>query len=229
VVGQKDKQVVDWLDKQPRSSIWTTSVTIVEIRFGLQILTVGKRRSALIQSFEKVLDKIERRLAPFDTTAARQAGDLMALPHKKGRPGEPRDTMIAGIVLACHAMLATRNISHFEDLSVPVVNPLGPPDSGDDSYVHRMRSRHKKTRHLSIRMVRGFAGTLLKPKEIWLRKHDSFTDCEGREQAQEGNPGLLLRLLFLGTFDVHRTDEAALLRRMRLLRLGHTRQKIRIL
>ena len=118
-----DKQVVDWLDKQPRSSIWTTSVTILEIRFGLQILPVGKR-SALIQAFEKaLLDKIERRVAPFDTTAAQQAGDLMALRHKKGRPGELRDTMIAGIVLACHATLATRNISNFEDLSVPVVNP----------------------------------------------------------------------------------------------------------
>ena len=118
-----DKQVVDWLDKQPRSSIWTTSVTILEIRFGLQILPVGKRRSALIQAFEKaLLDKIEMQVAPFDTTAAQQAGDLMALRHKKG-PGELRDTMIAGIVLACHATLATRNISHFEDLSVPVVNP----------------------------------------------------------------------------------------------------------
>ena len=119
-----DKRVVDWLDKQPRSSIWTTSVTILEIRFGLQILPVGRRRSIVIQAFEKVLvDKIERRVAPFDTVAAQEAGDLMALRHKKGRPGELRDTMIAGIVLACHATLATRNTSHFEDLSVPVVNP----------------------------------------------------------------------------------------------------------
>jgi toxin FitB len=119
-----DKKVVDWLDKQPRSSIWTTSVTILEIRFGLQILPVGKRRSILIQAFEKVLvDKIERRVAPFDTVAAQEAGDLMAVRHKKGQPGELRDTMIAGIVLACHATLATRNIAHFEDLSVPVVNP----------------------------------------------------------------------------------------------------------
>jgi predicted nucleic acid-binding protein len=119
-----DKKVVDWLDKQPRSSIWTTSVTILDIRFGLQILPVGKRRSILIQAFEKVLvDKIERRVAPFDTVAAQEAGDLMALRHKKGRPGELRDTMIAGIVLACHATLATRNISHFDDLSVAVVNP----------------------------------------------------------------------------------------------------------
>jgi toxin FitB len=119
-----DKQVIDWLDKQPRSSIWTTSVTILEIRFELQILPVGKRRSALIQAFDKaLLDKIERRVAPFDTIAAQQAGDLVALWHKKGRVGELRDSMIAGIVLACHATLATRNISHFEDLSVPVVNP----------------------------------------------------------------------------------------------------------
>src|SRR5262249_54842661 len=119
-----DKKIVDWLAHQPRSSIWTTSVTIREIRFGLQILPVGKRRSLLIQAFERVLvDKIERRVAPFDTAAAQQAGDLMALRHKEGRPGELRDTMIAGIVLACHATLATRNIGHFDDLSIPVVNP----------------------------------------------------------------------------------------------------------
>jgi hypothetical protein len=31
--------------------------------------------------------------------------------------------MIAGIVLACRATLATRNPSHFEDLSVPLINP----------------------------------------------------------------------------------------------------------
>ena len=119
-----DRKVVEWLDMQARTSVWTSSITILEIRYGLQILPVGRRRSALIQTFEKVLvDKIESRVAPFDTAAAQQAGDLMALRHRKGRPGELRDTMIAGIVLASHATLATRNTSHFEDLSVPVVNP----------------------------------------------------------------------------------------------------------
>jgi predicted nucleic acid-binding protein len=119
-----DEKVVEWLDKQPRTSIWTSSITVLEIRYGLQILPAGKRRTALIQTFEKVLvDVMESRVAPFDTVAAQQAGDLMALRHRKGRPGELRDTMIAGIVLASHATLATRNTSHFEDLSVPVVNP----------------------------------------------------------------------------------------------------------
>ena len=119
-----DKDVIAWLDKQPRTSIWTTSVTILEVRFGLQTMPVGKRRAALMRAFETVLaDKIGRRIAPFDTAAAQQAGDRMAVRYKQGRPGELRDTMIAGIVLACHATLATRNTSHFEDLSVPVINP----------------------------------------------------------------------------------------------------------
>ncbi len=48
---------------------------------------------------------------------------MMATRHQKGRPGELRDTMIAGIVLARRATLATRNTSHFEDLDVRVVNP----------------------------------------------------------------------------------------------------------
>jgi predicted nucleic acid-binding protein len=118
-----DKNVIVWLDKQPRTSIWTTAVTILEIRFGLQVMPLGKRRSLLIREFETVLEKIGYRVAPFDAAAAQQAGDLMASRQKKGRPGDLRDTMIAGIVLARHATLATRNITHFEDLSVPVINP----------------------------------------------------------------------------------------------------------
>jgi len=119
-----NKQVIAWLDKQPRTSVWTTSVTVLEIRFGLQTMPVGKRRAALLQAFEMVLaDKVDGRIASFDATAAQLAGDLMAVRHRKGRPGDVRDTMIAGIVLAFQATLATRNTSHFEDLSVPVINP----------------------------------------------------------------------------------------------------------
>lgn len=118
-----DSHVITWLDGQPRTSIWTTSVTVLEVRFGLQIMPVGRRRSALILAFEAILGKINHRVVPFDVAAAEQAGDLMASRHKKGRPVELRDTMVAGIVLAHHATLATRNTSHFADLSLPLINP----------------------------------------------------------------------------------------------------------
>jgi toxin FitB len=118
-----EAKIVDWLDRQPRTSIWTTSVTVLEIRFGLQILAAGKRRSSLLQAFEKLIETIDRRVASFDGAAAQQAADLMALRRKTGRPGDLRDTMIAGIVLANHATLATRNTAHFEDIAAPLINP----------------------------------------------------------------------------------------------------------
>jgi|SRR5271165_2799731 len=118
-----DKKVVAWLDRQPRASIWTTSITVLEIRFGLQTMPTGKRRSALAQSFQELLDTIHNRVVPFDVAAAEHAGDLMASRHDKGRPGDLRDTMIAGIVLAQHATLATRNTAHFQDVSVPLIDP----------------------------------------------------------------------------------------------------------
>jgi predicted nucleic acid-binding protein len=118
-----DTTVIAWLDNQPRVSIWTNSVTVFEIRFGLASMPVGKRRSSLSHSFEQLLDKIGARIAPFDVAAAQHAADLMSARRRKGRPVELRDTMIAGIVLAQNAALATRNTAHFEDLAVRVINP----------------------------------------------------------------------------------------------------------
>jgi toxin FitB len=119
-----DKKAVEWLDRQPRTSVWITSITILEVRYGLQILPSGRRRTALMAAFGKVLTElIENRVAAFDSAAAQRAGDLMSARHRKGRPVELRDTMIAGIVVASHATLATRNTAHFADLPVAVVNP----------------------------------------------------------------------------------------------------------
>jgi toxin FitB len=119
-----DSNVVNWLDRQPRNSIWATSVTVLEIHYGLQILSPGKRRSALMEAFETLLtEKLSRRVAAFDAAAAQQSAELMAARRKLGRPVELRDMMIAGITLACNAALATRNTAHFDDLSVTVVNP----------------------------------------------------------------------------------------------------------
>ena len=118
-----NEDVIEWLNKQPRTSVWTTSITVLEIRFGLQILPAGKRRSILIHAFETVLDLMGERIASFDMDAAQQAGDLIASRQKKGRPMDLRDAMIAGIVMARHATLATRNTTHFEGIAASVVNP----------------------------------------------------------------------------------------------------------
>lgn len=121
---EPEKVVTRWLDQQPAPSIWITSITVMEIRFGLQTMPTSRRREMMTKAFELMLEtKIEGRIAPFDTDAGLRAADLMASRKLRGRPSDARDTMIAGIVLASHATLATRNTAHFEDLSVPVINP----------------------------------------------------------------------------------------------------------
>lgn len=123
MLQKPEQQVVRWLDSQPRTSIWITSVTLLEVEYGLRILAAGKRRAQLFAAFEGLLEKLIWRVVAFDVASAREAAILMAARHKKGRPGDLRDTMIAGIVLAHHATLATRNTAHFADLTVPIVNP----------------------------------------------------------------------------------------------------------
>lgn len=118
-----EQRVVTWLDRQPRSSIWLTSITDFEIRYGLEILPAGRRRSRLLQSYDALLDLIERRIAPFDSTAAEVASQLSAQRHRMGRPVDLRDTMIAGIVISRRATFATRNVIHFDDLPAPPINP----------------------------------------------------------------------------------------------------------
>jgi toxin FitB len=126
MVPAPSTQVLRWMDQQPVPSIWITSVNIYEIRSGLQCMPIGKRRSTLSGAFERWLDEVvQQRILSFDEAAAQQGADLVAERKKKGRPNDTRDTMIAGIVLANHAVLATRNVKHFDDIAKSVVNPWG--------------------------------------------------------------------------------------------------------
>jgi predicted nucleic acid-binding protein len=112
------------MDRQSRSSVWTTSITVYEIRSGLFAMPDGKRRAALEMKFEQLLQStLEGRILDFDSDSALRAAELSADRRGRGRPVDARDTMIAGIVLASHATLATRNVKHFEDIVPSLVNP----------------------------------------------------------------------------------------------------------
>ncbi|MBI2961985.1 MAG: type II toxin-antitoxin system VapC family toxin [Betaproteobacteria bacterium] len=116
--------VVAWLDRQPAESVWITSITLFEARLGLALLPSGRRRQTLEAAFAHLLkEDLENRVLDFDGAAAAEAASLAAERQKAGRPVDMRDTQIAGIALARRATLATRNVRHFGDLKVPVVDP----------------------------------------------------------------------------------------------------------
>jgi predicted nucleic acid-binding protein len=116
--------VLRWLDQQPWTSLWTTAITVFEIRSGLAVMPGGRRRTERQAAFDLLIERnLEFRILSFDHAAAEEAASLTGARQRAGRPGESRDTMIAGIALAQRATLATRNVRHFDDLSVPVVDP----------------------------------------------------------------------------------------------------------
>jgi toxin FitB len=121
---EADPAVVGWLDLQPSESVWTTAVTVFEIRFGLELLAPGRRRRQLEVAFSRVLDEdFEGRILPFDHEAAREAASRAAERRAAGKTVDFRDVEIAGIVSARRATLATRNARHFMDLGIEMVDP----------------------------------------------------------------------------------------------------------
>jgi predicted nucleic acid-binding protein len=124
MLSPADAAVVAWLDRQPAESVWITSITLFEARFGLALLPAGRRRRALETAFTRLLEEdLENRVLEFDGAAAGEAAAIAAFRQKSGRPVDMRDTQIAGIALARRATLATRNVRHFSDLKVPVIDP----------------------------------------------------------------------------------------------------------
>ena len=122
-----DAAVVAWLDRQPAESIWITSVTLFESRLGLALLPKGRRQQMLEAIFARLLDEdLENRVLDFDSTAAGEASALAAERQKAGQPVDIRNTQIAGIALARRATLATRNVRHFQDLKIPLIDPWEP-------------------------------------------------------------------------------------------------------
>lgn len=100
-----------------------TAITSMELHHGIQALSPGRRRDALRTALGRVAEKIGDRVAGFDYAAALATASVAADRQRAGRPGDLRDSMIAGVVLATGASLATRNVRHFADLPITLVDP----------------------------------------------------------------------------------------------------------
>lgn len=90
----------------------------------MALLKEGKKQKILTSLFKEIVEKdLEGRVLLFDQSSSEQAAGLLLARRKKGYNVDMRDTFIAGIALAKKATIATRNIKHFSDLQVDVINP----------------------------------------------------------------------------------------------------------
>ena len=122
--AEPDRAVVRWLDGLAPESMWITSITLFEVQFGIDALPDGERRTALQNAFHQaVYVDMQGRILDFDAPAAAAAGTIAARQHALGRPVDMRDAQIAGIIAARRATLATRNVRHFADTGLALVDP----------------------------------------------------------------------------------------------------------
>jgi len=116
--------VVHWLFSQPSESVWTTSVTVFEIQYGLNILPNGKRKRGLIHQFDQALkNDFDGRILDFNVEAAIAAAKISSKYKASGQATDIRDIQIAGITSVKDGTLATRNTKDFEAAGINLVNP----------------------------------------------------------------------------------------------------------
>jgi len=118
--------VVEWLDAQAPETLYLTTITLAEMRFGIAALPGGKRKTALAERLEDaVVPFFTDRILSFDEPSSREYADLRAQARAQGLSLGDFDSLIAGIARAHHFEVATRDTAPFEAAGVrAVINPF---------------------------------------------------------------------------------------------------------
>ena len=119
--AEPDETVAAWLSNLSGLRIATTAVTLSEIEYGIRRLPDGTRRRDIAERFSVLIAAMS--VLPLDAQAATFAGQFRAEREQMGLPVTASDMLIAGIVKAADATLATRNTRDFEHLPIVCVNP----------------------------------------------------------------------------------------------------------
>jgi toxin FitB len=119
-----DARVLAWFSAQYLPDLFTTSITLAEIFYGIELLPAGKRRRGLLVAAETMFARFfGGRILTFDNHSARAFAPIAAARRQQGRPITLFDAQIAAIAATHHAVLATRNTADFEGFGLGLVNP----------------------------------------------------------------------------------------------------------
>jgi predicted nucleic acid-binding protein len=116
--------VVAWYRRQSSNALYSTSITLAEVLYGLDLLPPGKRRNRLAQLSHTVFEiGLRGRILPFDEDAALHYARIRAAKRQTGLAMSPQDAQIAAIAATAGASIATRNVDDFKNCGIPIINP----------------------------------------------------------------------------------------------------------
>lgn len=121
---QPSSKVLRWMQSEPITALFTTTITEAELLYGAALLPDGRRRRALEAVIAQLIgNRFAGRILPFDSAAARDFADIAAARYRAGRPIGEADARIAAIARSRGASLATRNIRDFAGCGLTVIDP----------------------------------------------------------------------------------------------------------
>ncbi|MCA3269371.1 MAG: type II toxin-antitoxin system VapC family toxin [Alphaproteobacteria bacterium] len=121
---QGDQVVLTWFARQSRSALYSTTINLAEIIFGIARLPHGKKKQNLDKNFSLWQKSgFENKFLSFDVDAACYFG-LLKIKHKShGHNVSTEDLQIAAITHAHNATLITRNTKDFASCGIALINP----------------------------------------------------------------------------------------------------------
>ncbi|MGP9724347.1 type II toxin-antitoxin system VapC family toxin [Corynebacterium sp. AOP40-9SA-29] len=120
-----NRRVVDWLDAQPTETLYLTSVTLAEIRYGIAALPDGARRNSILEQFEgQFVAQFRGRILPFDAEATSAYSALRARARRNGKAIMEFDALIAAVAMCRGDVVATRDTAPFQAAGVVTINPF---------------------------------------------------------------------------------------------------------
>lgn len=112
-----------WLNEQVAETLYLSSVTLAELLFGIGTLPAGKRKKALGEALDGLLELFVDRVLTFDTEAARHYAALAVNARAAGKGFPTPDGYIGAIAGSRGFIVATRDTSPFEAAGLAVINP----------------------------------------------------------------------------------------------------------
>ena len=101
-------------------------IAVAEMADGIEKLTAGRRRDALLAALRRLVIEFSDRLFDFNVAAAWAYGRILAAARSAGQPMAIPDAAIAAIASANGCALATRNVKDFATTGLDLVDPTPP-------------------------------------------------------------------------------------------------------
>ena len=117
------KLVRDWVQSRSGRDLYTSAITVAEIRYGIEKLPQGRRKNSLSSAANEIFETFAQQILSFDAVAAEQYGLIVSHRDGLGLPIDGFDAQTAAICRVHGATLATRNVSDFRQTGIELINP----------------------------------------------------------------------------------------------------------